>query len=136
MESWNEMTYRHSKEKAALDNWYELEVYKQKMQDNPDLELVAAQKTAQDKAMIARHYAEAKAHPSSPDLDASWDEYFRPKHLISMDEFMAQQKTQEQKILEEVREAVARKPKGQEEFELLEEQLRQQQIPKPVEPKR
>lgn len=128
METWNEMTARHAKEEAVLANQNQVDWYNFRLQGIEDAkaetELMQRMEQAK-KDMIARHFAEAKAHHESPDLDAKWDDYFRPKNVMSMEEYMEQQKTEEQKLEEELRSAVARD--GKTEFERMQEEAEKKQ---------
>lgn len=115
------MTNRQAKEQGEREQRHSLEWFKTSMEEDPNaLVKLAEQHKQQEQDMIARHYKEAKYHPESPDLAARWDDYFRPKGLVSPDEWLRQQKTEQQKIEDELRSAVANE-KGVYEKELDQE---------------
>lgn len=115
METWNEMTTRHSKEQEAFEKKYEYEWYQYRLENAQNLEAahkLHEQQEKDKKEMIARHYDEAKAHPESPDLDQKWDDHYRPRKEMTMEEYLEKTKTEEQKLLDELRESVHRTPKS------------------------
>lgn len=114
METWKEMSIRQAKERAAMEERNRYEWHKltniERVDAANNATKFAEQINNENKEMITRHYQELKQHPESPDSNPQKDDYYKPKGGGSMDVYLEEQKTEQQKFRDELREAVARHP--------------------------